>query len=52
MKNKRSPNVLKDCGVQILFEVLHVKSLSLCVKYDIFMVLHLILFWCNVGMGV
>ena len=33
--------------MQILFEVLHVKSISSSVKDDIFMILHLML---NVGM--
>ena len=34
-KNKRYPNVLKECRVQILSEVLHVKSLSPFVKDDV-----------------
>ena len=44
-KNKRSLDLLKECGVQILFEVLHVKSLSPLVKNDGYDILHSILMY-------
>ena len=42
-KNKQSPDVLKSVEFKYLVEVLHVKSLSPCVKDDVFYFLHLIL---------
>ena len=44
-KNKQSLNVLKECGVQILSKVLHVKSLSPLVKDDSYDILHSILMY-------
>ena len=46
-KNKRSPDRLKECEVQILSKVLHVKSLSPLVKDDG----SYILYFINVMLG-
>ena len=47
MKNKRSLDVLRECKVKILSEVLDIKSLSPLVKDDSLYILHLLLINCG-----
>ena len=46
-KNKQSPDVLKESGVQKLGEISHIKSLSLWVKDDVlsFFILYITWVW-------
>ena len=45
--DKEQVDILKECGVQILFEVLHVKIFSPLVKDDGSYILHLLLMYCG-----